>query len=152
MKKLIVLLISLLIVGCSNNKDLDLDKISTKLDSLNNNEILMFENNEYYDSTKLLKKYGFDTSNMEEFVVSMPTLIDKANMYMIIKPKNGKKTEVLKEIETFFEGLDSTWETGNYFPSEIAKVKNRLEDNYGEYLIYIISDDNDKVFNTIKSE
>ena len=46
------------------------------------------------------------------------------------------------------EKLEQQWQT--YLPDQYELVKNRLEKEYGEYLIYIISTDNDLVFKEIK--
>lgn len=37
-----------------------------------------------------------------------------------------------------------------YLPEQYELVKNRLEKEYGDYLIYIVSSNNDLVFETIK--
>ena len=47
------------------------------------------------------------------------------------------------------DNLEEQWST--YLPDQYELVENRLEEEYGEYLIYIISNDNELVLKTIKN-
>lgn len=152
MKKLVWIIMGsiLFITGCSTQeKTLDLSEISKKLSSITYQDKQMFYKNDNMSTSKLKSKYQFDTTNIEAFVINMPTLMESANMYMIILPKEGKKEEVKQEIKALLEKIELSWTIGNYAPKEAEKVTNRLETTYGDYLIYIISEDNDLVLKNI---
>lgn len=157
MKKLIFILFALcLVTGCGNRSNglkLDLDDIAKRVDELtylvDDSEVVMFDRNQHMTGEVLLNKYDFDTSDMEEFVISMPTMLDSASMYMIVKVKNGKEQSVKKEIDEFFNKYEQQWGLG-YAPLEEKRIQDRLETTYEGYLIYIISSDNDKVLSEVK--
>lgn len=151
MKK-ILYLISLIILlsGCSkNNIKLDFNIIQTKLNNLTYESKPMFGKNEMVDIQYLSDKYGFDSSNIEDSLISMSKVVDSASMYAIFLPKKGEKTEAVDAIEEFLTRYDQSWMMG-YAPDQELLVQNRLEEEYGDYLIYIISNDNEKVLETIK--
>lgn len=157
MKKLIFILFALyLVTGCGNRSNglkLDLEDIAKRVDELtylvDDSEVVMFDRNQHMTGEVLLNKYDFDTSDMEEFVISMPTMLDSASMYMIVKVKNGKEQSVKKEIDEFFNKYEQQWGLG-YAPLEEKRIQDRLETTYEGYLIYIISSDNDKVLSEVK--
>ena len=66
---------------------------------------------------------------------------------MIVKPNEGKEDVVKEAINTYMTNLESQMEF--YLVDQYELVKNRLEKEYGGYLIYIVSTDNDKVYNSI---
>ena len=152
MKKIIWAIAScILLVGCGQQKvTLNLEEISNKVSTLTYQNKEMFNQNEILTESKLKSKYNLDTSNIESFKISMPTLMESSNMYMIVLPKEGKTQEVKTAMNQLLEKVEASWTVGNYAPKEADKVKNRLETSYGNYLIYIISDDNDLVLKTIK--
>lgn len=90
---------------------------------------------------------GVKTSDLDSFLVKNSTMI-QANSYYILKPKKGFKDDIKRAMDEYMKKLEQQWET--YLPDQYELVKNRLEKEYGDYLIYIISKDNDLVFKEIK--
>lgn len=84
---------------------------------------------------------------LDEFIVKN-SIMTQSSGYYILKPKSGKKEEVKKLMDKYMKSLETQWQT--YLPDQYELVKNRLEEEYGNYLIYIISSDNDLVLKTIK--
>ena len=73
-------------------------------------------------------------------------------MYFIIKPKEGKTSVVKSDMEEFLEKIDNTWGIGTeniYFPEAAQLVEDKMVKEENNYLIYIISQDNKLVYNTI---
>lgn len=60
-----------------------------------------------------------------------------------------KKDVVKEKLDTYMTNLEEQWKT--YLPDQYELVKNRLVKEYGDYLIYIVSSDNEAVFNEIKA-
>ena len=152
---LISLAILLVFTGCGEKEILlDLEKVEIEVNALeiedDGESIKLFENNKKMDTEKLEDKYGMDISVFEEILVSTSENLDTASMYAIFLPKEGVKEEAEKEMNSFFEKYDQAWIMG-YFPEEEKLVENRLEETYGNYYIYIISKDNDKVLEKIKN-
>ena len=69
--------------------------------------------------------------------------------YMIVKPAEGKEEVIKTALDEHMTRLETTYEF--YIPGQFELVKNRKVEKIGEYLIYIVSTDNDLVFNTIKN-
>jgi len=147
MKKIILVLIILLMCGCSKEtKLLDLNNIKSNLENLTYEEKNMFENNEYYTLERLENKYGVKLNNVDEYIIYMPTLVTSSNMYFILS--TNSKESLKKEMNELLNLIEKSWGNG-YAPLEEKKVKERKEIEYGKYLIYIISDNNELVYDEI---
>lgn len=127
------------IVSNDNNKVLETIK-SSKSSTFNN---LVPVEGEMVEST-----LGIKEDTYSEILMKVPMMIVQSNMYIIIKPEDGKKEDVKKAIDKYMTNLEEQWKT--YLPDQYELVKNRKYEEYGGYLIYIVSSDNDKVFETIK--
>lgn len=92
---------------------------------------------------------GIDPSALDEFLIETPMMIVQSSTYIIVKPASGKEQEVKDAINDYMKKLEEQWKT--YLPDQYELVKNRKEEKLGDYLIYIISKDNQKVFETIKA-
>mgnify|MGYP003291259001 CR=1 FL=1 len=91
---------------------------------------------------------GINKDLISEHLVGLPSFITSASQYIIIKPERGKAKEVKELMSKYMESVQEQWDT--YLPAQAELVRNRLETEYGDYLIYIISQDNEQVINTIK--
>lgn len=87
------------------------------------------------------------SDDYEEISMGMPSIVVKSNMYIVVKPNEGKEEVVKAAINNYMASLENQWK--NYLPDQYELVKNRKEGKIGDYLVYIISDDNDLVFNAI---
>ncbi|MDD2377571.1 MAG: DUF4358 domain-containing protein [Bacilli bacterium] len=151
MKRILLMIMAILLLSGCNNAKLDLKKVSSDLDGLTFEGNLMFKG-EQVEISYLEDKYGFDSSNIEEYAINISASTTTASMYAIFLPKKGEKNEAKAAIEDFLEKYDQSWMMG-YAPDQEILVQNRLEDEYSDYLIYIISNDNDLALETItKSE
>ena len=91
---------------------------------------------------------GVKESWVEESLVMNSAIIVNSNLYFIIKPKKENSEDVQKAVDKYMVDLEEQWKT--YLPDQYELVKNRLEEKYGDYLIYIISTENELVYETIK--
>ena len=127
-------------IACSDNeKALDLVK--------DNAFGLLFANLVYIDETLAL---GIDSELVSEFLIATPMFITNAEQYIILKPTDGNEDKVKESMNKYFNDLQEQWDT--YLPSQAELVKNREETKVGSYLVYIVSTDNAKVLDVIKSD
>ena len=100
------------------------------------------------EDTEIEALTGVKLDDVEEFLVKN-SVMTQASSYYIVKPKSGKTDDVKKSLDEYMTRLEQQWEM--YLPDQYELVKNRLEEEYGDYLIYIISTDNELVLKTIKN-
>lgn len=90
---------------------------------------------------------NIETTDVEEFLMRMPMMMTQSSTYIIVKPAEGKEDAVKKAIDEYMIKLENQWST--YLPDQYELVKNRKVEKIGDYLVYIVSNNNDLVFNTI---
>ena len=91
---------------------------------------------------------GVKESWVEESLVMNSAIIVNSNLYFIIKPKKENSEDVQKTVDKYMVDLEEQWKT--YLPDQYELVKNRKFEKLGDYLVYIVSEDNDLVYNKIK--
>ncbi|MBQ2409330.1 MAG: DUF4358 domain-containing protein [Bacilli bacterium] len=91
---------------------------------------------------------GVKESWVEESLVMNSAIIVNSNLYFIIKPKKENSEDVQKAVDKYMVDLEEQWKT--YLPDQYELVKNRKFEKLGDYLVYIVSEDNDLVYNKIK--
>ncbi len=91
---------------------------------------------------------GVKPEDVTEFSMKLPMMSISSSMYIIAKPAEGKEELVKEQLDTYVTNLET--QGAAYLPQQLELVKNRKVEQLGEYLIYIISNDNELVFNTIK--
>lgn len=158
MKRLKVLFIMIIVVcvlsGCgssetpSSRKTLDINTAKSSISSLKIGDTSPFSDESNINNSDSIETYGLDTSLLEEYAIYLPSAVVNASMYIIAKPKNGEESVVKYQIKDLFEKYYNAY--NGYYPKEAKLIENRMEKKLNGYLIYIVSSDNDKVYNTIK--
>jgi len=92
---------------------------------------------------------NIEQTDVEEFLMKMPAMMVQSNTYIVVKPVKGKEETVKNAIEDYMKKLEDQWST--YLPEQYELVKNRKVEKIGNYLVYIVSNNNDLVFNTINN-
>ena len=138
--KYLLILLVLFLVGCGSikvNKEKFVQKIDTKFDN-------MLE----ISKQELTSYYGLNLVEFKDytFKVSLDTPV---NVYVLVLPESKKNAK--KEIEKFFKKLETNYDEGNQ-----KRIKNKYYNTYGDYLFYIVSDNNKDIYKEmsefIKSE
>ena len=138
MKKIIMIVLILLLVGCGHSSNFTIDLGSNVIDdNLDNMEIIA-------DST-LTDAYNLNLSNMNEYVFKQNSAGD---FYAIIN--TNKASEVKGEMKEYFRRVKDF--NQSYSPERLDLLENRLEKQLDEYLIYIIADNADDIYNKILEE
>ncbi len=92
---------------------------------------------------------GLTTEEVDEILMKTPMLMTNAATYIIVKPSEGNEEAVEEKLDQYMSDLEENWKT--YLPEQYELVKDRMKEELGEYLIYIVSDDNEKVLEAIKN-
>lgn len=100
------------------------------------------------DDEFLRTQFDINPTDLDSYLIAIPNMMTQTSGYYILKPASGKEKDVKEKMTTYMTNLEEQWKT--YLPDQYELVKNRKEITYGDYLIYIISSDNDKVFEEIK--
>ena len=145
MKKILLSLICLFcVVGCGvKNNKLDLKKVQQALSSSE-----YFSNHEVVSTDTISNRYSIDISKFDETLMLSSTKYDDATIVFISHPSNESTK---KEFENFIDSYNSQWVGMNYFPEQKELVENALYTTYNDYLIYIVSNNNDAIINLIKN-
>ena len=101
------------------------------------------------DDQTLKDTVNIDPALLEEYAVSVPMSITSGNFFLVLKPKAGKKDMVKKQADAYVKKMEDTFAT--YLPDQYEMIQKRKVEQYGDYLIYISSTDNNRVWNTIKN-
>lgn len=124
------------------------DKNSELLEVIKNSKSRIFGFLMNVESTDLEALTGVNPEDLDEFLVKN-SVMTQSSSYYILKPSEGKKDKVQETMNNYMNNLEKQWET--YLPDQYELVENRLEEEYGGYLIYIISSDNESVLKSIKN-
>lgn len=130
-----------IIIVSSSDNDSVIEKIKNTTTPVFNE--MMDVDAEFLESLTKIKE-----SDLEEYLVKVPMMMTSSATYFILKPTEEAYDSVKNLMDDYMDSLEETWEM--YLPDQYDLVKNRLEVSYGDYLIYIISSDNDLVLETIK--
>lgn len=152
-KLLISLSMVLLITGCNDNSvKLDLEKVEIELNNLettkDNEKIKLFEQNKTLDKEAIVGRQ-IDVDLFDEILMSISTIVQDANMYIVYVPKEGKEDDCKKQIDNYLSVLEDNFNL--YNPEEARLIKNHTTEKYGNYYIYVISEDNNLVIDKIKN-
>jgi len=145
MKKVLIILpiLLLLLCGCASNNNitnLDLEGASTALDA-------KYDNMSDMDINELKVIYGLDVSLTEEYKIKSSALAN-GNFYAIIKVSNENKNKIKDQMGDMFSILEK--QSNLYSPDAVNLIKNHLETSVGNYLIYIVSENNNEYYEIVK--
>ena len=139
MKKLLVLLVLFIITGCGNDDvaNLDINKTSQIIEnSLTNMEVV--------EGEELQNIYDLKLDSLQEYIVKKN---NDGDMYAIIKTND--KMDVKEQMDKYFDKVRD-FNTA-YSPERVELIDDRLEKEIGDYLIFIVAIDSEKIYQNIIS-
>lgn len=140
MKKILLVLFAVMFMtGCGNNVS------EINVESTQNTIEETLKNMKSVNDESLEDVYGLDLSLMEVHVIKQNS---DGDFYAIIKTKN--KTEVKNDMEKYFDKIQKF--NTNYSPERLQILDNRVEKEIGDYLIYIVSENADAVYDNILND
>ena len=139
MKKIIItVLLALLLVnltGCGEKNNFDMNKASNTTEST-------LKDMKEIDKETLEDVYALDTSKMKNFIFKENK---DGDFYAIIETSNIN--EVKTNMKDYFSKVKQFNQT--YSPERLELLENRVEKEIDSYLIYIIAEDADKIYDKI---
>ena len=140
MKKfLTVLMVAMLmfVTGCGNNDISELNVDETK-------KIIEQDLKDMKDVSEdsLEDVYGLNLELMEVHVIKENT---SGDLYAIIKTTDKNQTK--KDMENYFEKVKTF--NANYSPERLQILEDRVEKEIGDYLIYIVAENADEIYENI---
>lgn len=142
LKKIIMVIgLAIILAGCNKSvSTLDMKGASTSLDEKYQNMALMSEK-------ELEGIYNQDITLMEEYIIKSSENQD-GNFYALIKVKSENKEKVKNNMNEMFSILEN--QSSLYSPEAVNLIKNKLATSVGDYLIYIVSENNEEMYNVVK--
>lgn len=142
LKKIIMVVgLAIILAGCNKSAStLDMKKASTSLDEKYQNMALMSDK-------ELEGIYNQDTTLMEEYIIKSSEN-QNGNFYALIKVKPENKDKVKNNMDEMFSILEN--QSSLYSPEAVNLIKNKLVTSVGDYLIYIVSENNEEMYNVVK--
>lgn len=134
---------NLLVYVASNNNDLVIQKVKESKSPV-------FGSMMEVKKEEIKDILNIESNDVEEFLMKTPAMMVQSNTYIIAKPSQGKEEVVKGAIDEYMTKLEEQWSM--YLPAQYELVKNRKVEKIGDYLVYIVSSNNDLVFDTIKNE
>ncbi len=152
-KVFVVVFTIMLLVGCGNeenkervfDKELAKEKISALTFADNN---FKFTENDNIDNVDALKVYGVDITLFKDYLFYISNNITDPSMYLIVKIDDNNKSVARFQIKEMFEKYYNSY--NNYYPKEAKMIKDRIEEEYEGYSIYVVSYNNNSVYQAIK--
>ena len=86
--------------------------------------------------------YGLNLELMEVHVIKENT---SGDLYAIIKTTDKNQTK--KDMENYFEKVKTF--NANYSPERLQILEDRVEKEIGDYLIYIVAENADEIYENI---
>lgn len=93
------------------------------------------------------KEFGINPSDIEESLIKLSGDLESANMYMIIKVDKNKLEDLDDTVDEYLDNLEEKWKDNS---EQYELVKSHLKTKLDNYIILIISNDNERVLKTIK--
>ena len=154
MKKIVIFLcLILLCTGCGSEsvekKEFDKEVAKEKIADLTfSGSDFKFDENENVNNVDVLNVYGVEIDRLNDYLFYISSDVVDPSMYLIASCDEDNKSVVKYQIDELFNKYYSAY--NNYYPKEAKMINDRLEKEYEGYLIYVVSYDNDKVYQAIE--
>ena len=139
-----VLLLLGISTGCKNS---NIEDKEVKINKELNNKIeetSIFEGLDILNDNTLETQLGINRNFVESHAVGISMYGNTKKLYMIIKPKEENKKIVKQALDLYIER-----KTEEALEEDKKLYENVLKEEYNGYYVYIVSDNNEEVFNKI---
>ena len=154
MKKIVLIIMGLfLITGCGEKKEenlnvkLNMNEIKDNLSKLKIEDINPYSNLDSVNDLDLIDGYGIDVTLLDDYVIYISSSVEDPSMYMVLKVNEENKSVVKYQVDDMFDKYLSAYK--GYYPEAATIIEDKMEKENNGYLIYIVSNDNQKVYDEI---
>ena len=155
MKKILLIIMGLfLITGCGEKKEennldvkLNMNEIKENLSSIKIDGGNPYNEMDSVNDLELIDGYGIDVTLLEDYVIYISSSVEDPSMYMVLKVSEENKSVVKYQVDDMFSQYLSAYK--GYYPEAATIIEDKMEKEYNGYLIYIVSNDNQKVYDEI---
>lgn len=123
-------------------------KTTEELDKIKDNKKYLFSNMLELEKTDLEEEIKLNIENIDSYLFVVSDKLNRVEQYIILKCKKDEVASIQKSMHDYFETLEYEWinkDTKNY-----QLLKNRMEEQLGNYLIYLVSEENEKAYQIIE--
>lgn len=153
----IIFLCFIILTGCMDKKvsiqTLNMNKALYEIEQLtyekNGKSFPIFYNMVSPSESEIKKIYNLDKGDFNELIIKQSALSNESSLLIIGNVKEEKKEKVKKLLDEYMLNYEKIWKEQDR--TEYNLVLNRSFYENGNYLIYIISYDNNKVTDTLLS-
>lgn len=124
------------------------NNVTKKLDKIKDTKQKIFPSMISLERDDMEKVLGLNPSKLEAYTCAVTDKLDTVTQYMIVKYKKNEETSIRQNMHDYFENLENEWKEKDTKQFEL--LKNRMEKQLGDYLIYLVSEDNDMAYKTIQ--
>ena len=118
-----------------------------KLDQIKENKKKIFPDMIKLEKLDLETTLKIDVSILDSYLFAVTNKLDTVEQFIILKSKQEEEME--SAVHNYFENLETEWK--NKDEAKYNLLKKRMETKIGDYLIYLVSEDNAKVYQMIES-
>ena len=154
MKKILLIIMGLfLITGCGEKKEenlnvkLNMNEIKDNLSKLKIEDINPYSNLDSDNDLDLIDGYGIDVTLLDDYVIYISSSVEDPSMYMVLKVNEENKSVVKYQVDDMFDKYLTAYK--GYYPEAATIIEDKMEKENNGYLIYIVSNDNQKVYDEI---
>lgn len=154
MKKILLIIMGLfLITGCGEKKEenlnvkLNMNEIKDNLSKLKIEDINPYSNLDSVNDLDLIDGYGIDVTLLDDYVIYISSSVEDPSMYMVLKVNEENKSVVKYQVDDMFDKYLTAYK--GYYPEAATIIEDKMEKENNGYLIYIVSNDNQKVYDEI---
>ncbi len=120
--------------------------LKEKLDKIKDAKVKVFPDMISLSKEDLETDIHLNMDDIESYTFAVTDKLDRVEQYIIIQYK--EETSVRKSMHDYFEQLESEWKEKDDFKYQM--LKNRMEKQLGNYLIYLVSIDNQSAYEKIE--
>ena len=139
MKRILLILLCIWLVGCSKISDLQLiyDEVADDL------PLLMEVNEEIIEEV-----YDLEVDDIKQFVIYRPISNVEADEFILIHAHEGKVEAIKVDLDVYFAMMEEYWK--DHLPLQYQKLHHRKELIIDDYYCVVVSDDADKIIDKVK--
>ena len=148
----LIMLIGLLVIGCE--KEEEKVKVFDKTIAKEKVSALKFDGSDFkfnkedsFNNIEALKVYGVDTTLIADSFYYISSEVVDPSMFLVVKAKDEKESVLKYQIKEMFDKYFNAY--NSYYPKEAKMINDRLEKELEGYLVYIVSHDNNLVYQAI---